>query len=289
MRSQCLKVIAAVTALFTATAVAAATAYVPNEGSASISVIDTLTDKVTATLRLGKKPRGIAIAKDGSRMYLSDQTGKVIIVVHLPDGKTIATVALGESPEAIYLSPDGKWLSAAVEEDDEVALIDTATLKVTRKIKTKGENPEHAVFSPDGRWLYVSAEDGDTIDVISLAQNAVVKSVKVGARPRGIGFSPMASASLCRRGERGSVQRHRHCNARSGGAIQGRQSHQRNQRASGRPACLRELRGKGSVQVIDTATNTIVREIKRAAGLEYGADADGKKPTSRAVVRTASQ
>ena len=41
----------------------AATAYVPNEGSASISVIDTATDKVTATLKVGKKPRGIALVR----------------------------------------------------------------------------------------------------------------------------------------------------------------------------------------------------------------------------------
>jgi len=30
---------------------------VPNEGSASISVIDTATDRVTATLKLAQKPR----------------------------------------------------------------------------------------------------------------------------------------------------------------------------------------------------------------------------------------
>ncbi|HEX6136720.1 MAG TPA: hypothetical protein VF059_03630, partial [Casimicrobiaceae bacterium] len=37
-------------------AVAAPVAYVPNEGSASVSVIDTATDRVTATLATGGKP-----------------------------------------------------------------------------------------------------------------------------------------------------------------------------------------------------------------------------------------
>ncbi|HET9046869.1 MAG TPA: hypothetical protein VFO33_07925, partial [Casimicrobiaceae bacterium] len=41
---------------------AAPLAYVPNEGSASISVINTTTDKVVSTLRFGKKPRGIAVS-----------------------------------------------------------------------------------------------------------------------------------------------------------------------------------------------------------------------------------
>ena len=42
--------------------IAAPLAYVSNEGSAHRSVIDTATDKVTATLKVGGKPRGIALS-----------------------------------------------------------------------------------------------------------------------------------------------------------------------------------------------------------------------------------
>ena len=86
----------------------AATAYVPNEGSATISVIDTTTDQVTSTIRYGKKPRGIAIAKDGSRLYLSDQTGNALVVVDLARGATIATVPLGDSPRTVSVASPGK-------------------------------------------------------------------------------------------------------------------------------------------------------------------------------------
>src|SRR3954471_18156952 len=112
-------VFAAVASLCTATSAICATAYVPNEGSATISVIDTATDKVTDTLRFGKKPRGIAISPDGSQLYLSDQTGNALVVVDTAKRATIATIPLGDSPEAIYLSADGKWLAAAIEENDQ--------------------------------------------------------------------------------------------------------------------------------------------------------------------------
>ena len=36
---------------------------------------------------------------------------------------------LGDSPEAIYLSPDGKWIAAAIEENDQVVIVDVAALK----------------------------------------------------------------------------------------------------------------------------------------------------------------
>ena len=94
----------------------------------------------------------------------------------------IATIALGDSPEAIYLSPDGKWLSAAIEENDQVVLVDTATLKVARRIKMKGKNPEHAVWSPDGKWLYVSAEEADSVDIVDVATRRG-REVGEGRRP----------------------------------------------------------------------------------------------------------
>ena len=59
-------------------AAAAPFAYASNEGSASVSVIDTATDRVVATLKVGAKPRGIAISADGSRLYVSDQTANRI-------------------------------------------------------------------------------------------------------------------------------------------------------------------------------------------------------------------
>src|SRR5699024_1104671 len=116
-----------------------------------------------------------------------------VLVFDLARKAEVGRVPVGDSPEAIYLSADGKWLSAAVEENDQVALIDTAKLEVTRRIRMRGKNPEHAVFSPDGRWLYASAEEADSVDIVDLERGAVVKSVQVGERPRGIGFLPDGS------------------------------------------------------------------------------------------------
>ncbi|MFX8620493.1 hypothetical protein ABTM24_19890, partial [Acinetobacter baumannii] len=45
------------------TVLSAPLAYVPNEKSGSLSVIDTETDSVIATIPAGKKPRGLAFSK----------------------------------------------------------------------------------------------------------------------------------------------------------------------------------------------------------------------------------
>ncbi len=110
----------AAVALLASTAAAAPIAYVPNEGSATVSLIDTATDKVTATLKFGQKPRGVALSLDGDAALLERPDPNALVVVDTEKRVEIARVPLGDSPEAIYLSPDGKWISAAIEENDQV-------------------------------------------------------------------------------------------------------------------------------------------------------------------------
>src|SRR4029079_19048421 len=169
-----------------------------------------MTDRVTGTITTGGKPRGIALSLDGSKLYARAEEANALVVVDTAQKKQIAKVPLGDSPEAIYLSPDGKWLSAAIEENNEVVILDTATLAVVKRIRIKCSNPEHAVWSPDGKLLYVSAEEADSVDIIDVARGEVVKSVKVGDRPRGIGFLPNSSRAYVAAGKAATLERLQH-------------------------------------------------------------------------------
>jgi len=163
-------------------------AYVTNAGSATVSIIDTQTDKVTSTFNVGEKPRGIAASVDGARLYIGHQTGALIERDVYTDKS--ARITVGGSAKAIRVSPDGKLLSIVMADSDVVALIDMATLRVLKTVRVSGTNAAHAVFSPDGNWIYANAENGDSVDVIDPANGTVVKSINVGHAPNGIGFIP---------------------------------------------------------------------------------------------------
>src|SRR5690606_11091584 len=126
-----------------------------NECGASISVIDVATDKVVDTIKdQGEKPRGLAAS--GDNLYVRQKTNNQRNIVDLKQRKVIGSVSLGDSPEGVYVSADGRWIAAAIEENNTVAIIDTQTNQMVDEIKVKGDNPEHAVFSPDGKKLLVS-------------------------------------------------------------------------------------------------------------------------------------
>ena len=173
-----------------ALALAGPTAYVANEKSGTLSIIDTERDEVIGEIRAGSKPRGMAPSRDGKRLYVSDQPANSLLVVDLDARSVTATIDLGESPEGVSLSPDERWVVAAVELSNSVSFVEVASGKVAFSVKTAGKNPEHAVFSPDGRWLYVSAEEADSVDVVDVAGRRQVAAIKVGRRPRGIAFTP---------------------------------------------------------------------------------------------------
>jgi YVTN family beta-propeller protein len=165
-------------------------AYVANEGSGSLSIIDTARDTVIGEIPAGKKPRGTVITRDGLTAYVSDQPNNRLLVIDLAQRRVSGDIALGESPEGVGLSPDGRWVVAAIEERHEVVFVDAQLRTKAFVVPVKGKNPEHAVFSPDGALLFVSAEEGDAVDIIDVAARRQVAQVPVGARPRGIGFSP---------------------------------------------------------------------------------------------------
>ncbi len=240
---------------------AAPFAYVGNEGSATISVIDTATDKVVKTLRFGQKPRSLAVSPDGTRLFVSDQTGNALVVVDLTKDAQIGKLALGDSPEAIYLSPDGKRLTAAIEENDQVLVIDVGALKVERTLKMKGKNPEHAVWSPDGKWIYASAEEADTVDIFDVDTGTLVKSVKVGNRPRGISFLPDGSRAYVAAENADLVNVF---DTKTHDVIARIKAGKRSNGVLVHPDGKRVFvtsGGEGTVQVIDTATNAIVSTI----------------------------
>ena len=132
-------------------AAAAPFAYVANEKSGTLSIVDTATDTVVGDIPAGVKPRGSALSPDGKLMYVSDQPSNALLVVDLEKRTLVYKIALDESPEGVTASHTWESIAVANEIGNSVSFISTATNQQAFRISTEGKNPEHAVFSPDGK------------------------------------------------------------------------------------------------------------------------------------------
>lgn len=75
------------------------------------------------------------------------------------------------------------------ERDNTVTVIDSATLKVIKKIPV-GRRPRGIVIAPDFKEVLVCAGDDNRIDVIDTATLAVTRSLNSGPDPETLGLSP---------------------------------------------------------------------------------------------------
>ena len=144
------RIVAMLALLLGTTVQAAPFAYVANEKSGTLSVIDTATDEVVGEIKAGKKPRGMAAARGATRIFVSDQPANALLVVDTEKRAVVSTIDLGESPEGVYVSPDGKQIAVAIEEDNAVFFLDSQSGEKLFLVKTAVDNPEHALFSTDG-------------------------------------------------------------------------------------------------------------------------------------------
>ena len=63
-------------------------AFVTNEKSNDVTVIDLLTAKVVKTIPVGQRPRGVSASPDGTRVYVSNSNSNSLSVIDaraLPD------------------------------------------------------------------------------------------------------------------------------------------------------------------------------------------------------------
>lgn len=181
--------------------------YVTNENSGDVSVIDSVTMSVRATIPVGKRPRGITASPDGQTIYVAlsgsppappgvdestlpppDKSADGVGLIDPATNKITRTIKCGSDPEQFDLSKDGKLIFVSNEDDAKLSIVDLAEGK-TLQMLTVGEEPEGVTTSPDGKFVYVTSEDAGTVTVVDTASLKPVKTVKVGRRPRSVAFT----------------------------------------------------------------------------------------------------
>jgi len=188
--------------------------YVTNESSGDISVIDAATQSVVATIKVGKRPRGVVVTRDGRALYVAlsgspnagpgvdpktlpppDRSADGVGEIDLATNRLVRVIHAGNDPEQLDVSADGTRLYVANEDAAQASVVDLGSGAVVATVKT-GEEPEGVRLRPDGKVVYVTSEEDGDVAAIDTATNRVLTRIPVGRRPRGIAFLPDGSRAF---------------------------------------------------------------------------------------------
>jgi YVTN family beta-propeller protein len=170
--------------LSAAVPVAAATLFITNTKSESVSIIDTGTLEVVGTIPLGRgKPNRIVFHPDGKTAWVVYDKGRDLGVIDAEARKLVRRVRIGGNPYNLAFTPDGRHLLvldwSSDTSNDEVIFYDLKADKVDGRVEVSTW-PAHGVFSRDGRLVYVSGETAGDVTVIDIATRTVVTRIVHG-------------------------------------------------------------------------------------------------------------
>lgn len=139
---------------------------VSNWGAKSVSIIDTATWKLNATVSVGTHPNALTYAKDGRLFVACASDNRIDVIVGTKRSESIrvslnAADKIGTAPNALSLSTDGKTLYCANADNNSIAVIDISGPKsqVQGFIPT-GRFPSAVATTLDGKSILVGTAKG---------------------------------------------------------------------------------------------------------------------------------
>ncbi|MEQ1744288.1 MAG: PKD-like domain-containing protein [Saprospiraceae bacterium] len=176
------------TATITVSPLGTGFAYITNNTSNTVSVIDLASNTVVAVIPVGIFPYGVSVAPDGSLVYVTNTTSGTVSVIDAATNMVVATVPVGTNPQGIAVSPDGSLVLVTNTGSFSVSLLETNTNTVLATIPTPGGFPTGVAFHPGGFLAYVSASN--QVLVLDVIAGTIIATIPVGGGAFGVSVSP---------------------------------------------------------------------------------------------------
>ncbi|SFU01821.1 40-residue YVTN family beta-propeller repeat-containing protein [Geodermatophilus amargosae] len=155
---------------------------------AAVSVLDTITGEVVATVPMRSRPYVSAVSPDGAELYVPNHDSAVLSVVDTRTASLVAEVDVPPNPHWVELTPDGARAYVADHDSNVVAVVDTATDTVVDEVPV-GTSP-HSVAVHRSRPLVATVNfDAASVSVIDTDRDEVVATVPVGEGPQDVTWS----------------------------------------------------------------------------------------------------
>lgn len=176
------------------------TAFVSNVGDHQnvISVIDVANMKEARRIqqRTYWIPNGLAVSRNGSKLYATFQGSRTAVEFDLKTDKVIRDFPTRQKlTQSIAITPDEKYLYTVNGVSRNVTIFDLKTGKRIRHVAA-GKGCQGIGVKPDGSEVWVANSGENTITIIKTSDNRFYKKMECGVHPKRIKFTPNGKSAV---------------------------------------------------------------------------------------------
>lgn len=174
------------------------TIYAADGDSGQLGIIDTETDRVISTIKVGDSPWRAYASPDGLWMLVPNNGDETISVISTKTQQVVSTLEGGRTMTGVNFVQGGKKAYVISAENSTVYVYDMANFKLLHRLKL-GNNLalETAATTADGQKVYIASSTDNAIYVIDGKTDQVKRIANVGSFPWGVTILGAASQNYC--------------------------------------------------------------------------------------------
>jgi YVTN family beta-propeller protein len=160
--------------------------YVANQGSATVTVISTLTNRtIGAPIPVRRNPHDIAVSSETGLLYLTHSGSVTVSAIGIADRAAVGVqIKLVAEPVDLVLDDHSRRLYATLNKAEIIAVIETGAKPRVREPIRVGGKPTGISISEDGKLLYVTNEGSESVSIISTTNDEGVTGSPSTSPPR---------------------------------------------------------------------------------------------------------
>ncbi|MGO8675034.1 MAG: hypothetical protein ACLQVX_04090 [Limisphaerales bacterium] len=170
--------------------------------SSPVVMWDAKTLETIKTIEVQGRPDGIVFEPMTERIYVFSHSQPNATVIEGKDGSVVGTIDLGGAPEQAASDGQGR-LYVAIEDKDNIAVVDVKALKVTTHydLAGKGGGPAGLGLDVKNHILFAMCRDPQTCVVLGADDGKLLATLPIGRGTDGGGFNPGTMEAFSSQGD----------------------------------------------------------------------------------------
>jgi DNA-binding beta-propeller fold protein YncE len=171
--------------------------YATATGTNQVAAIDEDTGRILHRTPTGDYPDGLAYDPARHAIWTTNETGGTETVTDAATGAVRGTVTLGGEAGNVAYDPGGNHgtgqMLADVQTRGQVAVINPATLAVTRRVALPGCDHDHGLtLDPPARLAFIACDGNARLLTLNLTTWHITGTSQVGDQPDVLAYDPAA-------------------------------------------------------------------------------------------------